>query len=56
MKHNLFENDNTQEQNVLSHDDMQAILADGKRYGSLKESFLEHGVTHIDYLSQKIKH
>ena len=31
MKHNLFENDNMQEQNVLSHDDMQEILADGKR-------------------------
>lgn len=55
MKHNLFENDNTQEQNVLSHDDMQEILADGKRYGSLKESFLEHGVTHIDYLFPEAK-
>ena len=55
MKHNLFENDNYQAQNVLSHDDMQEILADGKRYGSLKESFLEHGVTHIDYLFPEAK-
>ena len=55
MKHNLFENDKMQEQNVLSHDDMQEILADGKRYGSLKESFLEHGVTHIDYLFPEAK-
>ena len=55
MKHNLFENENNQAENVLSHDDMQAILADGKRYGSLKESFLEHGVTHIDYLFPEAK-
>lgn len=66
MKHNVFDNDDRQEKNYLSHSDIQEIIADGKRYGSLKESFLAHtdgdaevtpegpgisyGITNIDYL------
>lgn len=41
MKHNIFENEE-QQGNVLSHSDMQEILSDAKRYGSLKDSFLAH--------------
>ena len=41
MKHNVFENDENNEQ-VLTHDAMNAIINDAKRYGSLKESFLAH--------------
>ena len=41
MKHNVFENEEKKE-NVLSHDDMQTIINDAKRYGSMKESFLAH--------------
>lgn len=52
MKHNVFEGDT--EENTLSHDAMTAILKDGKRYGTLKESFLQHadeyGIKDIDYL------
>ena len=48
MKHNVFENDN--EENTLSHAEMNEILADGKRYGSLKESFLQHGIDNIEML------
>lgn len=52
MKHNLF--DDSYEEDVLSHDAMETILADGKRFGSLKESFLAHaddyGIEDIDYL------
>lgn len=41
MKHNIFEND-TQE-NVLAHADIVAnAIEDGKRFGSLKESVLQH--------------
>lgn len=41
MKHNIFEND-TQE-NVLAHADIVAnAIEDGKRFGSLKESLLQH--------------
>ena len=60
MKHNLFDNDTQkQEENVLSHDAMQAIIADGKRFGSLKESFLAHadeyGIKDIEYLFPEAK-
>ena len=41
MKHNVYENEETNE-NVLSHDAMQEIISDAKRYGSMKESFLAH--------------
>lgn len=42
MKHNVFEGKETENNNVLSHDAMETILKDAKRYGSLKESFLAH--------------
>ena len=49
MKHNLFDPDTQQqEENVISHDDMQTIIADAKRYGSMKDSFLAHS-TEIEY-------
>lgn len=50
MKHNVFENDQNQDMDVLSHADMAEIIADAKRYGSLKESTLQHGIEQIDYL------
>ncbi len=51
MKHNVF--DDTQEYNnedVLSHGEMMEIVDDAKRYGSMKDSFLAHGIENIDYL------
>ena len=54
MKHNAFDQNDQNNENVLSHDAMETIINDGKRYGSLKESFLAHadeyGITNIDYL------
>ena len=50
MKHNVFDNDSTQQEDVLSHSEIQAIFADVKRYGSLKDSVLAHGIENIDYL------
>ena len=59
MKHNVFDTDIENQENVLSHDAMQTIIADGKRFGSLKESFLAHadeyGITNIDYLFPEAK-
>lgn len=47
MKHNVFEGRETENNNdVLSHDAMETILKDAKRYGSLKESFLAHAATY----------
>lgn len=48
MKHNVF--DNELEGDVISHSDMEAIAADFKRYGSLKDTFLEHGIENIGEL------
>ena len=54
MKHNVFDQETETQENTLSHDAMNAIIADAKRYGSLKESFLAHaqdyGIESIDYL------
>ncbi len=53
MKHNVF--DNEHQENALMHDALQAdVIGDAKRFGSMKESFLEHaaeyGVDHIEWL------
>lgn len=54
MKQNAFDNDTRTEENVLSHDAMNAIIKDAKRYGTMKESFMQHaeeyGINQIDYL------
>lgn len=55
VKHNIFDNDENQNQEVLSHSEMTEILTDAKRYGSLKESVLQHGITNIDYLFPEAK-
>ena len=59
MKHNVFDNDNDNQENTLTHDAMNTIIADGKRYGSLKESFLAHaqeyGIESIDWLFPEAK-
>ena len=50
MKHNVFEGDAYYNNDTLSHSDMQAIISDAKRYGSMKDAVLAHGIEHIDYL------
>lgn len=54
MKHNVFDQTEDTKENTLSHDAMKTIIDDGKRYGSLKESYLAHadeyGIQDIDYL------
>lgn len=54
MKHNLFDQDEAMDDTTLMHSAMETIIADGKRFGSLKESFLEHsaeyGIDNIDWL------
>ena len=55
MKHNVFDQDEMQQENVISHSDMMAIITDAKRYGSMKESALQHGIDQIDYLFPEAK-
>ena len=53
MKHNIFDCEDQQD-NVLIHDGLNAIMKDGKKFGSLKESYLEHaaeyGIENIEFL------
>lgn len=59
MKHNLFENEQIDRTETISHDAMNAIIGDAKRYGSMKESFLQHadtyGIDQIEYLFPEAK-
>ena len=59
MKHNVFDQIEEKQDDVLSHDAMNTIISDGKRFGSLKESFLAHadeyGIKQIDYLFPEAK-
>lgn len=51
IEHNIFEKN--AEGTTLAHQDMEkynAAISEGKRYGSLKESFLAHGITNVEYL------
>ena len=48
MKHNVFDQETDKQENVLSHSDMEKIIADGKRYGSLRESVLAHATEYAD--------
>ena len=54
MKKNVFDNMENQEKHTLSHSDMQAILADAQKCGSLKSAFMAHaqtyGIENIDLL------
>lgn len=50
MKHNIFDQDDTAMNDVLTHSEMKAIIDDAKRYGSMKDSFIAHGIEDIDYL------
>lgn len=57
MKHNVFDNDNTN--NTLIHDGLNEILKNAKSYGSLKDSFMAHaadyGIENIEYLNSEDK-
>jgi HK97 family phage prohead protease/HK97 family phage major capsid protein len=55
MKQNVFDYDEKNDENVLSHSEMTAIINDGKRYGSLSEAALQHGITDIEYLFPEAK-
>ena len=54
MKHNAFDMTMDDSNDALMHDALDTILSDGKRFGSLRESFLAHaedyGIDSIDYL------
>ena len=51
MKHNVFDGATAiNDKDTLTHSEMTAILNDAKRYGSVKESALQHGIEQVDWL------
>jgi hypothetical protein len=51
MKLNVFDKETkTQDQEILTHSEFQEIIGEARRRGSLKDAFLEHGITDIDTL------
>ena len=65
MKHNAFEQTNENETNVLSHSDLVDVIADAKKFGSLKDSYiakcnekdvdLQHSINNLDVLFPEVK-
>ena len=51
MKYNVFDK-TTDETNELSHDDLNSIIMEAANSGasSLKDEFIAHGITNLDYL------
>lgn len=54
MKVNVFDKTDKENRETLSHSQIEAIISDAQKCGSLKESFLAHaeeyGIENIDYL------
>lgn len=50
VKQNVFDND--KDQGVLKHsmDEINAAMADGKRCGSMKDAFIQHGIEDVEWL------
>lgn len=50
VKRNVF--DNEKEHGVLKHsiDEINAAMADGKRCGSMKDAFIQHGIEDVEWL------
>lgn len=55
MKHNVFDNDDMQQNDVLTHSDQEAILELAKKSGSFQEALAyyadENGLSHADAVS-----
>lgn len=50
MKHNLFDGQNGEGNELIHAEKMEEVMKDAKRLGSLKESALQHGITDIEML------
>lgn len=55
MKHNVFDNSDSMtgaadDREVLSQSEFNDIKEEARRNGSMKDAFIQHGITNIDYL------
>lgn len=51
VKHNVFDREDEKQENVISHADLQEVLKDAKRNGSLRESAIQHGMEDLQYVA-----
>ena len=49
-KTNVFAQNEDTETNVISHDQLNEVLADAKTIGTLKDSYIQHSITNIETL------
>lgn len=54
MKHNIFDSE-TDNDTLIHAEDMKAALADGEKFGSMRASFIEHGIDDIEILFPEAK-
>lgn len=54
MKHNIFDSE-TDNDTLIHAEEMKAALADGEKFGSMKASFIEHGIDDIEILFPEAK-
>lgn len=55
MKHNVFDNSDymagdADDREVLSQSEFNEIMGEARRNGSLKDAFIQHGITNVDYM------
>lgn len=55
MKHNVFDNSDymtgdADDREVLSQSEFKEIMGEARRTGSLKDAFIQHGITNVDYM------
>ena len=55
MKTNVFDKATESNEDTLSHAEIQAVFNDAKRYGTLKESALQHGIENLEVLFPEAK-
>ena len=50
LKHNVFDKNSKDDATIIHSEDLQATINDWKKFGSMKESAIQHGIEDIDYL------
>jgi len=55
VKHNLFNKQEEDETTILKHEEVLEAIKDAKKVGSLKESFIAHGIENVDQLFPEVQ-
>ena len=55
MKHNVFDDAYYEDEDILTHDEFDAIMEDAYNANSLRDVFLAHGITNLDVLFPEAK-